>query len=340
MEQERHIMATDKNIEYAQNLRKTDDAKKQKHRSPAYPSIGLKEALEKARAIWDNEKRNEVSVDVVAAHWKMAAKSSSTLLAISALKKFALITDRGSGDQRYVKLTDLAYNILRAEPDSDVWLKSVQKSALSPKMIVELWETDKESPKSTANLKKYLEFEKKFNPAVIDQFVQAYRDTISFAKLGIGDKVLTDGADGDAVELENGSQEEDLLPPAGGKVAPITKQIGKKMLAQYSIPIGANEATITFTGAELTVGDFDALADYVVIFKKQFERKQKSESSSSTPTKPAFPEPPFVALWKGKNFDKMVKIVGQPVWEKGEWIYQDDGGTLVPAKELFPNLKK
>jgi hypothetical protein len=55
------------------------------------------------------------------------------------------------------------------------------------------------------------------------------------------------------------------------------KNKGKKVLAQYSIPIGASEATITFTGEKLAVEDFDALADYVAIFKKQFERKQVSE---------------------------------------------------------------
>ena len=52
---------------------------------------------------------------------------------------------------------------------------------------------------------------------------------------------------------------------------------GKNVLAQYSIPIGASEATITFTGEKLSEEDFDALADYIAIFKKQFERKQKSE---------------------------------------------------------------
>jgi len=320
------------------------DAKKQKLRSPSYTSIGLREAVEKVRVIWEHEKRNEVAVDIVAGHWKVAPKSSATLMAISTLKKFGLVTDRGSGDQRYIKLTDLAYNILRAEPNTTAWLTGVQKAALSPKIIAELWESDKENPKSTPSLKKYLEFEKHFNPVVIDEFIQSYRETISFAKLGIGDKVLTSESNGEAAESETGSQEEDLTAPTGGKVAAITKQTGKKMLAQYLIPIGANEATITFTGAELTAGDFDALADYVGIFKREFERKQKAESSHPIPPpkppKPAFPEPPFVALRKSATGETMVKIIGQPWFEKGVWNYQAEGGILVPAAELFPNLKK
>jgi hypothetical protein len=49
------------------------------------------------------------------------------------------------------------------------------------------------------------------------------------------------------------------------------------VLATYSIPLGSNEVTITFTGKELSVYDFDALADYVTIFRKQFERKSAAE---------------------------------------------------------------
>ncbi len=69
------------------------------------------------------------------------------------------------------------------------------------------------------------------------------------------------------------------------------------MLAQYSIPIGASEATITFTGEKLAVEDFDALADYVAIFKKQFERKQAAENKESSVHEPkvgasSFPKHP------------------------------------------------
>ncbi len=192
------------------------DAKKQKHRSPAYTSIGLKEAIEKARIIWEHEKRNEVAIDVAAGHWKAPPKSSATLMAFSALKKFGLISDRGSGDQRYVKLTDLAFNILRAEPNSTAWLTLVQKAALSPSIISELWESDKENPKSTPSLKKYLEFEKHFNPSVIDGFIQSYRDTISFAKLGLGDIIETSEPDDLTTEIENNSREGDSLSTLGG----------------------------------------------------------------------------------------------------------------------------
>ena len=101
------------------------------------------------------------------------------------------------------------------------------------------------------------------------------------------------------------------------------------MLAQYSIPIGANEATITFTGAELTAGDFDALADYVVIFKKQFERKQKSESAPVTQL-----DRPFVVKINNGDFEMMAKIVAEKM-VNGEKIYIDDKVTNIRHRRLL-----
>lgn len=66
----------------------------------------------------------------------------------------------------------------------------------------------------------------------------------------------------------------------------------KKMLAKYSVPLGANEAEIVFTGAELHPEDFDALADYVAIFKKQHERKLKAEEIQKK-ADAILPEPPL-----------------------------------------------
>lgn len=48
-----------------------------------------------------------------------------------------------------------------------------------------------------------------------------------------------------------------------------------RALARYTIPLGENEAMIAIYGDALRLEDFDALMDYVSLFKKQFERKQK-----------------------------------------------------------------
>jgi hypothetical protein len=66
--------------------------------------------------------------------------------------------------------------------------------------------------------------------------------------------------------------------PGEAAVGPATT----KILARYSIPLGANEATLVFTGQTLSPDDFDALAEYVALFKKQHERKSRSMELSKT----------------------------------------------------------
>ena len=52
-----------------------------------------------------------------------------------------------------------------------------------------------------------------------------------------------------------------------------------KVLAKYAIPLGANEATLEFTGeSTLSPSDFDDLKAYIDLFKKQWERKAKTST--------------------------------------------------------------
>lgn len=44
------------------------------------------------------------------------------------------------------------------------------------------------------------------------------------------------------------------------------------VLANYKVPLGANEMTLTITGEKLDITDFEALLQYVELFKRQFER--------------------------------------------------------------------
>lgn len=73
----------------------------------------------------------------------------------------------------------------------------------------------------------------------------------------------------------------DEKPKAEIKPDP-SKSQGARVLATYSIPLGANEATLTFNGEVLTAEDFDALAEFVEFAKKQFVRKARTAITNST----------------------------------------------------------
>src|SRR5262245_36165423 len=89
----------------------TDDRAK-KDRSPSFPFISLPKAIERARILAENHKRSPARLLTVAPSWGYGAKSSGLLQTVAALKQFGLIDDLGSGDERKIVLSDLAWKIL------------------------------------------------------------------------------------------------------------------------------------------------------------------------------------------------------------------------------------
>ncbi|MCI0549880.1 MAG: hypothetical protein L0287_02895 [Anaerolineae bacterium] len=296
-----------------------------KHRSPAYPGIGLKPALEMARILWHHEKRNEVAIDVAASHWGLQSKSSGNLVAISALKKFGLLTDRGSGDQRHIRLTDLAISILRSDPASADWLSGVRKAALAPKIVEELWQTDRDNPRSTQSLKKYLEFEKDFNPAAIDPFIEAYRDTISFAKLQEADTVKTK----DEINGHNHVDDGEQVKVTDGTSGPAHQKPPNKMtvaaIQPGELPVPIGDGLVARVPFPMTEEDFDLLIGTLQLWKKKLV---------SAIVKPSQLQFPVEAIWKNKDFDKPVRLMGIAGQKDGEMFYFTEDGTGVPSSQV------
>jgi hypothetical protein len=173
-----------------ENAKGTTEGKRVRLRSPNYPAILLQDAIEKARQLWDSEKRNAANVKVVAKHWGYnSVKSSGLLVSLAALKAFGLTQDTGSGDNRRVQLTDLAQKIIldarSVSPERDA---AIRQAALQPKMHSELWNAWDQMP-SDENLRHELIVKYHFNENTVGKFIEDYKETIRFAKLTKSDTV-------------------------------------------------------------------------------------------------------------------------------------------------------
>ena len=154
------------------------------HRSPSYPAIDLKMALDRARTFYQHEKRSAASVLVASQHWGYSFSSSGGKQALAALISYGLMEDKGSGDQRHVNLTDLAFRILLDErPESSERDEALRRAALMPKIHAELFGKWPDGLPSNPNLRHYLLIEKKFNENAVDDFIRQLRATADFAKI-------------------------------------------------------------------------------------------------------------------------------------------------------------
>jgi hypothetical protein len=161
-------------------------------RSPAYPGIGIEEALILAKKLYDAEDQRFANIEAVAAHWDLSPKNSNFQVSLAALKHFGLLVDEGSKDSRRLKLTDLAMDILHYPSRSEKWLASVQAAALYPKIHRELWDMYGGKLPPDVSIRLYLLRERedgRFNKNYVDGFITRFRETMAFAGLTRSDKI-------------------------------------------------------------------------------------------------------------------------------------------------------
>jgi len=160
-----------------------DKEPRKKVRSPSFPFVGLREALDRARAFYEAEQRNSARIETAASHWGYSPKSSGGKQTIAALRSFGLL----DGDS-LVKLSGRALRILLDERldergDSEERRRLVQQAALLPPIHARLWERYGAELPSPQTLKLSLILDEGFNESSVDHFLTEYRETLEYAGL-------------------------------------------------------------------------------------------------------------------------------------------------------------
>ena len=243
--------------------------KRARERSPNYPAIGLRKALELAKTFWEHDRRQSVLVSRAITDLGFGAKSSTGPLMISAMMKYGLFEAEGSGDKRKVKLTELAVTLLNpSAPNRDQLIK---QAALLPGIHSKLWEKFGAEGASEGAIHDYLVFELHFTEQAGKALIDQYLDTIAFAKLRDSDKGLLHDQQippyippNPAVEL---AKKPPYRPPANAfspSSPPMTAGI-----RYLPIPLDIGDAPIPVGMSE---SDFDLLLETLELWKKKIVR--------------------------------------------------------------------
>ena len=142
-----------------------------KPRSPNYPAIGLKEAIEHIRKIHVEEHMNEMPRDVVAKHMGYKSLNGTSMPMVSALSKYGLL--EGRGDQ--TRVSELARSVLFEQGEEKQ--KALKRAAFSPTLFEELRTQFPERVPSEQNLVAYLQ-KHGFRASAADAVSRTYRDTL------------------------------------------------------------------------------------------------------------------------------------------------------------------
>jgi len=148
-----------------------------KPRSPQYPVIGLEEAINKVRLVWEKDYTSELPREVIAEHMGYGSLNGKSLGVLAAVAKFGLLDGRG----KETHVTDLAVQILAHEHGDEQRISAVRQASNEPKLFQEILEKfDARSPSDQA-LKSYL-FTRGFTHSGVERVILAFRETETFVE--------------------------------------------------------------------------------------------------------------------------------------------------------------
>lgn len=319
---------------------KTDPKGPKKHRSPNYPYTGLEDAIEKTRKIQEHGAKFFVPFSVAMEAW--GYKAGTTHSMIAALKAYGLIDLQGEGDKKQIKVSDNGTKILDNDYSGRGGL--IKDAALKPTLHRELWDKwDGELPPSNKVITEYLKYEKHFNPTAVDGFVGQFRDVIAFAKLTASDRISSASEENDIqkgaeMKEQEGQSEAKQPPPPPDGVSDInpagggsgSQSEGSGEFRIHVLPTG--EVDLLFTG-KITKESVDILQGLLKIRPDILEdRTEKKEPKKTESINLVYPRQ---AMWKNKDHDQPVTVVGEAGDKDGKKFYKIKGSdTGIPEDEL------
>ena len=252
---------------------------KTRDRSPAFPFISLKAAIDRLIAFEAYFKRHPGPVDKAGLAWDMKPSSSQAYSTLAALKSFGLIDYQGAGSGRVAALTEDGRTYLRAQQES-VKQEVLKRAALRPKRIAKYfadWGPDR--PPDPICLDRLI-LHDHFTDVGAHTFLKVYDGTIAYAGLSDSDK--SDPTEDS--EANNEGQEEAKNKGHKDNSPPLRQQTEKLMSGERIV--FTEEGKPTQYLKLIASGDVDdslleALEDFV---KRQRKRLQAAQSADSEPT--------------------------------------------------------
>lgn len=234
-----------------------------KERSPRFPAESLRESLTRTEALYTAAGRSPVTSEIAAKAIGYGGLSGASKTALAAISYYGLI--QREGDKH--RISELGLRLIRPLSDGDK-LEAASIAALKPPIFAEIEENHSDCTESV--LASVL-LHQGFTDDGARRAAKVYKENVAF---------IESLAQAVPRHEPAPTPPPEFLPPS----APPALPAGGKVLEQYQIPLGANHAQLIFTGDELVPDDFDALKEYVELFKKQFVRKH-SASKSDSPVK-------------------------------------------------------
>jgi hypothetical protein len=245
--------------------------------SHRFPAITLTDALKFGELLFKNAGRTAVDPEVAVTAIGYSSLNGAARNTMSALVSYGVLAKVGG----QYRVSEEALKALRPVVEQDR-LNALRSMALRPPLFGVI---HKEHRECSEQVLAGILLHQGLAEDSAKRAAKIYKINASLARLDEDGPKLLSLHLTDKITMTDAPSIESS--PTEGTIETVTSQrpqLGLKspVLAQYSVPLGSNEATIVFTGESLVPEDFEALSEFVLLFKKQFERKLKSEKGDDS----------------------------------------------------------
>ena len=252
----------------------------QRKRSPAYPAFKLKKAIGQARRLYAAEDRRFAPLESVAEHWSTKATNSGFLLTIATLKQYGLLEEEGANENRRVRITEFARELLEYPENSPEWDAAIQKAALLPTIHKELWDKYGGNLPSDSSLRVYLVRErqpKTYHPDHVHALIARFRDAISFAKLSNPDTVNAAADRDEEPAFQPGADLFHNKPATGPQVSAATPPSSNAVVRDFPIPLTSGGLAVLKVPVPMSETDFKQITGTLEVWKSALVRDESPD---------------------------------------------------------------
>lgn len=242
-----------------------------RHRSPSYPPLSLREAVERVGMLYSSIGAHPTSREVLAKGLGYSGISGASATTIGALNKYGLI--EGRGDE--VRVSDRAMAILHPHGPEEK-LAAVRAAAMEPELFREIGERFPGRVPNDELLRNYL-IRNKFLPQAVDAAISAYKETIEFVESQSGDY---DSALAIPFAEPLPMQPANSTTPSPQQNIALVPLVGEKRLGRWDFETGGF-VEIRATSDVDTEEALDMIETLVDLKRKELTRKRKQEEESS-----------------------------------------------------------
>ena len=168
----------------------SEPVKAKRDRSPAYPFISLKTAMDRLSAFESKFGRHPAPLDKAGLAWDLKADSSQAAQTLSAMKYFGLLEYAGATEHRAAVITEQARNYLRTQ-QATLKADMLKSFALKPKSMQNYWaKWSADRPIDEVCLDELM-LKDSYTEVAAKLFLRVYDETIAFSGLAQTDKIAS-----------------------------------------------------------------------------------------------------------------------------------------------------